>query len=75
MKLTERQVVTKKVVQFYTQFSNFNKSIKFRDNGGRNFLNFIDKNQTPDSNSFKGKEKFPKRYLIWQAIDELGNVS
>ena len=62
-------------MQFYTQFSNFNKYAEPQDNGGPKFFKFFDKNQTPDLVRFKEEEKFPKRYRIWQAIDGFGNVS
>ena len=68
-------MIAKKVVQFYPQFSDFNKSAEPKDNGRPKFFNFIDKNQTLESVRFKRREKFPKNYLIWQAIDEFGNVS
>ena len=42
---------------------------------GPKYYNFIDKSSVPDAMRFKTKEKFPKRYLVWQAIDEKGNVS
>lgn len=42
---------------------------------GPKYFNFIDKSSVPDAMRFKTKEKFPKRYLVWQAIDEKGNVS
>jgi transposase len=39
------------------------------------FYHFDHKCQVPDSVRFKSKTKFPKRYLVWQAMDELGNLS
>ena len=42
---------------------------------GPKWYHFIDKSSVDDSLRFKSKEKFPKRYLIWQAIDEFGHVS
>lgn len=33
------------------------------------------KGDVPDQNRFKPKAKFFKKFLVWQAIDELGNVS
>lgn len=29
----------------------------------------------PDAARFKGKQKFPKKYLVWQCLDEDGNLS
>lgn len=42
---------------------------------GSKWFHFIDKSLVDDSLRFKTEEKFPKRYLIWQAIDEFGNIS
>jgi transposase len=39
------------------------------------FYNFININSVEDNTRFKPKEKFPKRFLVWQCIDEFGNVS
>ena len=41
----------------------------------RKFYNFTDKSKVPNSVRFKPKAKFPKKFLVWQVIDELGNVS
>jgi len=46
-----------------------------RETGGQRFYNFIDKNKVPDNLRFKPNSKFPKRFLVWQALDQLGNVS
>jgi hypothetical protein len=46
-----------------------------KNTSGPKYYNFIDKSSVPDGVRFKCKEKFPKRYLVWQAIDEFGNVS
>lgn len=42
---------------------------------GSKWFHFIDKSSVDDSLRFKSKEKFPKRFLVWQAIDEFGNIS
>lgn len=42
---------------------------------GIKFYSCKDKNKIPDKYKFKAKEKFPKKYLIWLAIDEHGAVS
>lgn len=42
---------------------------------GTKYYHCTNKNLVPDENRFKAKSKFPKKYLIWQVIDELGNVS
>lgn len=42
---------------------------------GIQFYHSKDKSEVPDKNRFKGKSKFPKKYLVWQCIDENGNVS
>jgi hypothetical protein len=38
-------------------------------------FNYFDKSEVPNEVRFKGKQKFPKQYLVWQAIDEYGQVS
>lgn len=38
-------------------------------------FNFIDKRSVPKEVQFNGKTKFPKQFLVWQAIDEYGNTS
>ncbi len=42
---------------------------------GNKFFHYFDKGIVDDNARFKPKEKFPKKYLIWQAIDENGNAS
>jgi hypothetical protein len=42
---------------------------------GQKYFNFIDKSSVSDKLRFKCKEKFPKKYLVWQAMDQKGNVS
>ena len=42
---------------------------------GQQYFNFIDKSKVPDKVRFRGKPKFAKKFLVWQAIDEDGNVS
>lgn len=42
---------------------------------GLEFYHSQSRGEVPDANRFKTKEKFPKKYLVWQCIDELGNVS
>ena len=44
-------------------------------NYGTQSYHFIDENKVPNSVRFQGIEKFPKKYLIWQAMDEFGNIS
>ena len=39
------------------------------------FYNCKDKKTVPNNVRFRGKPKFFKKYLIWQAIDQFGNVS
>ena len=41
----------------------------------KKYYNFNDLYQVPDDVRFVGEEKFPKQYLVWQAIDQFGNVS
>ena len=41
----------------------------------KKYYNFNDLNEVPDDVRFVGEEKFPKQYLVWQAIDQFGNVS
>ena len=38
-------------------------------------FNYIDKNSVPNEVRFRGISKFPKQYLVWQAIDECGHLS
>lgn len=42
---------------------------------GRDFVHSADHSQLNYDQKFKQIVKFPKRYLVWQAMDELGNVS
>lgn len=46
-----------------------------KDTGVPKSYHYRDKNEVPDCVRFKTKTKFPKRFLVWQAIDEFGNVS
>lgn len=46
-----------------------------KDVPGRKYYHCTNKTAVPDEIRFRGKDKFPKKYLIWQAIDEFGNVS
>jgi transposase len=43
-------------------------------NYGQRFFHYSDKSKVPEKNRFTGTEKFGQKYLIWQAIDEFGNV-
>lgn len=42
---------------------------------GVEYYHCKEKGDVPDQNRFKRKEKFFKKFLVWQAIDEFGNVS
>jgi len=42
---------------------------------GRQFYTCRNKSEVPDKDRFEGKEKFYEKFLVWQAIDESGNVS
>lgn len=42
---------------------------------GRNFFTTKSRNDEADDIKFKSKEKFAKKYMVWQAIDSEGNVS
>uniref|UniRef100_A0A158P5B2 Tc1-like transposase DDE domain-containing protein n=1 Tax=Tetranychus urticae TaxID=32264 RepID=A0A158P5B2_TETUR len=42
---------------------------------GRHFFTCSDPENVPIEHKIKQKSKFPKRFLVWQAIDEFGNVS
>lgn len=42
---------------------------------GNKFYHFVDKSKVKDKVRFRPKEKFPKKYLVWQAIDECGHIS
>lgn len=42
---------------------------------GQSFFNFIDESEVPKKLKIKPKDKFPDKFLVWQAIDECGNVS
>jgi len=42
---------------------------------GRKFVHAVDHSEVDFSHKFKGVTKFPKKFLVWQAIDESGNVS
>ena len=39
------------------------------------FFNCEDKKTVPNNVRFRGKPKFFRKYLVWQAIDQFGNVS
>jgi len=41
---------------------------------GRSFYSAKNKDEIDDKHKFKHKQKFPEKYLVWQAIDEDGNV-
>jgi hypothetical protein len=40
---------------------------------GQRYFRYIDLAEVPEELMFKPKEKFPKKYCVWQAIDEDGN--
>jgi hypothetical protein len=42
---------------------------------GKQYIRCKDKSIVPDNIRFKGKAKFPKKYMIWQCIDSDGNIS
>ena len=42
---------------------------------GKKFYKCLKKDTVPDKFRFDSKTKFPKKYLVWQAIDSEGNVS
>jgi transposase len=42
---------------------------------GRKFSHAMDHSQLEYNEKFKGVTKFPKKYLIWHAMDQLGNIS
>ena len=42
---------------------------------GRHFVHSVDHKQLEFHHKFKPLTKFPKKYLVWQAMDEIGNVS
>ena len=42
---------------------------------GQKYFNFVNKSEVPNDVRYKPKEKFPKKFLVWQAMDECGNVS
>ena len=44
------------------------------DISGQKFFIFIDKCHVPNRVRFKLKQKFAKRYLIWQAMDESEHI-
>lgn len=46
-----------------------------KDVPGRKFFSAVDPKEVPYSEKVKPQAKFPKKILIWQAIDENGNVS
>ena len=42
---------------------------------GKQYYHARSKQEVSDEHRFAGKSKFPKKYLVWQCLDELGNVS
>lgn len=42
---------------------------------GTQYFHCKSKADVPDEFKFKYQEKFPKKYLVWQCLDETGNVS
>ncbi len=46
-----------------------------KDVPGRKYYSFTNEAAISDEIRFNGKDKFCKKYLIWQAMDEFGNVS
>ena len=42
---------------------------------GKRFYHTVSKTDVDDKHRFAPKAKFPKRYLVWQAVDSRGNVS
>lgn len=42
---------------------------------GRKFVHASDHAEVEYDQKFQSVTKFPKKYLVWQAIDEFGNVS
>lgn len=41
---------------------------------GRKFVHAVDHTQLEFEEKFKFHTKFPKKYMVWQALDEFGNV-
>lgn len=37
---------------------------------GQKYFNFVHKSEVPNDVRHKPKEKFPKKFLVWQAMDE-----
>jgi hypothetical protein len=46
-----------------------------KETGGQVFFSYTDKSKVPNDIQIRLKYKFPKKFLIRQAIDELVNVS
>ena len=44
-------------------------------NYGNRYYHCKDKQKVPDSVRFTGVEKFGEKFMVWQAIDEFGNIS
>ena len=42
---------------------------------GTEFFHSSDPSQVPYTQKNKGKEKFPKKFLVWQAMDQFGSIS
>jgi hypothetical protein len=42
---------------------------------GKSYFHAINKTSVSDEHRFKSEQKFPKRLLVWQAIDQFGNTS
>ncbi len=64
MNFVERQVIADDIVKFYVRTNRADVLAP-----GPMFYNFIDKSSVPNEVMFRTSEKFPERYLVWQAID------
>ena len=66
------RLATKKIIviddENYVPFDPTNTNVPMN-------YNCMDKNEVSDSVRFVGKAKHPKQILIWQAMDQFGNVS
>ena len=76
MKSIEWEVIANRVCKFYVEIANRDKWFTVKHGiPGQSYYNYTDSNRVPDDIRFVGKDKYPKWFLVWQAVDEFGNIS
>ena len=74
-KINSRKILVKSAHKILVLDDETYVTVDPRDINGVKYYNCTDKSQVPNEVKFKGKQKFPKQFLIWQALDQCGHVS